>query len=98
MVAVAAGVLVEVLLVVVLGVPEGAGLVRRPHLGDDRRQVVAAQQAGVRRADMPAEGPVQTVIDPETGLPVPVIPVKEGVTAQPVVQPIGKPPGGASGQ
>ena len=49
---------------------------------------VAAQQA--RAGMMPAApmGAVQTVIDPETGVQVPVIPVNEGVTAQPVVQPI----------
>ena len=49
---------------------------------------VAAQQA---RAGVPVAAPmgaVQTVTDPLTGLAVPVIPVREGVTAQPVVQPI----------
>lgn len=54
---------------------------------------VAAQQA---RAGAPAAlpaGAAQTVPDPVTGLPVPVIPVKEGVTAQPVVQPIAPKPG-----
>jgi hypothetical protein len=50
---------------------------------------VAVQQhrAGLAPA-APAQGASQTVIDPLTGLPVPVIPVREGVTAQPVVQPI----------
>jgi hypothetical protein len=49
---------------------------------------VAVQQ---HRAGLVADqGPAaaQTVIDPETGLPVPVIPVNEGVTSQAVVQPI----------
>jgi len=49
---------------------------------------VAVQQhrAGAVAA---GQGPAaQTVIDPVTGLPVPVIPVNEGVTSQPVVQPI----------
>ena len=40
-------------------------------------------------ADLSAQGvQVQTVIDPETGVAVPVIPVDENVTSQPVVQPI----------
>jgi hypothetical protein len=38
------------------------------------------------------------VIDPVTGLPVPVIPVTEGVTSQPVVQPIGSKPEGTGGK
>jgi hypothetical protein len=53
---------------------------------------VAVQQA---RAGVIETGPapLQTVIDPETGLPVPVIPVNVEVLAQPVVQPIAPPPG-----
>ncbi len=53
---------------------------------------VAAQQA---RAGVPVAAPtgaVQTVTDPLTGVPVPIIPVREGVTAQPVVQPIAPKP------
>ena len=41
---------------------------------------------------------MQTVFDPVTGLPVPVIPVKEGVTSQPVVQPLAEQPERKSGQ
>ena len=41
---------------------------------------------------------VQTVIDPQTGVPVPVIPVTEGVISQPVVEPIANTPERASGQ
>lgn len=49
---------------------------------------VAAQKA-LAGVPVPApSGAVQTVADPLTGVPVPVIPVREGVTAQPVVQPI----------
>jgi hypothetical protein len=40
----------------------------------------------------------QTVIDPITGLPVPVIPVNEGVVSQPVVEPIANKPGSPSGK
>ena len=40
-----------------------------------------------RVVDLDTQGnDVQTVIDPETGLAVPVIPVNESVTSQPVVQ------------
>lgn len=56
---------------------------------------VAVQQArasGARVpgvADLTAQGlPVTTVTDPETGVAVPVVPVNENVTSQPVVQPI----------
>jgi hypothetical protein len=59
---------------------------------------VAVQQHRSGFATDPAAGVMQTVFDPVTGLPVPVIPVKEGVTSQPVVQPIGPGTGGASGQ
>jgi hypothetical protein len=59
---------------------------------------VAVQQARAGAVTAPPTGVVQTVIDPVTGLPVPVIPVKEGVTSQPVVQPIAPGTGGASGQ
>ncbi|WP_086616973.1 hypothetical protein [Erythrobacter tepidarius] len=41
---------------------------------------------------------VQNVIDPVTGQPVPVVPVNEGVTSQPVVQPLAEPPPRKSGQ
>ncbi len=54
---------------------------------------VAVQQARAGRPVAPTQTTGQSVIDPATGLPVPVIPVNEGVTAQPVVQPIApKPP------
>ncbi len=59
---------------------------------------VAVQQARAGIATEPSQTTVQTVIDPETGLPVPVIPVKEGVLSQPVVQPIAPATGGASGK
>lgn len=49
---------------------------------------VAAQQARAGVAVAAPTGAVQTVTDPLTGVPVPIIPVREGVTAQPVVQPI----------
>ena len=59
---------------------------------------VAVQQArasGARVpgvADLTAQGlPVTTVTDPETGVAVPVVPVNENVTSQPVVQPIATP-------
>lgn len=52
---------------------------------------VAVQQA--RASGVPVQGPaVQTVIDPQSGLPVPVIPVNEGVISQPVVEPIASEP------
>jgi hypothetical protein len=53
---------------------------------------VAVQQARAGRVTAPAQPTAQSVIDPQTGLPVPVIPVREGVTAQPVVQPIAPKP------
>jgi hypothetical protein len=55
---------------------------------------VAVQQARAsgtipRLGTLSEQNPnVQTVIDPETGLAVPVVPVNENITAQPVVQPI----------
>ena len=49
-------------------------------------------------APEPGPGAAQSVIDPVTGLPVPVIPVTEGVTSQPVVQPIGSKPEGTGGK
>lgn len=59
---------------------------------------VAVQQHRAGLAPAPAVGAVQTVIDPVTGLPVPVIPVTEGVTSQPVVQPMAPVSGGAKGK
>ncbi|MBI1403489.1 MAG: hypothetical protein GC147_09760 [Porphyrobacter sp.] len=66
---------------------------------------VAVQQARAEGvpvpgvADLNGQGlEVKTVIDPETGLPVPVVPVDERVTSQPVVQPIPSDPGAASGE
>lgn len=59
---------------------------------------VAVQQHRAGIASVPAAPAAQTVIDPVTGLAVPVIPVTEGVTSQPVVQPIGPGTGGASGK
>jgi len=53
---------------------------------------VAAQQARAGASAPVTGGAAQTVTDPLTGVPVPVIPVKEGVTAQPVVQPIAPKP------
>jgi hypothetical protein len=41
---------------------------------------------------------VQAVIDPDTGVAVPVVPVTEGVISQPVVEPIAIRPEGESGQ
>lgn len=41
---------------------------------------------------------VQTVIDPQTGVAVPVIPVTEGVISQPVVEPLPTQPERTSGQ
>jgi hypothetical protein len=65
--------------------------------GESQPGWVAAQQA--RASGMPVQAaPVQTVIDPVTGLPVPVIPVNEDVTSQPVVQPIADPPPRKPGQ
>jgi hypothetical protein len=43
-------------------------------------------------------GDVQTIIDPETGVAVPVIPVNENVTSQPVVQPLAEQPDPEPGQ
>jgi hypothetical protein len=59
---------------------------------------VAVQQARAGRMVEGGAEVVQTVIDPETGLPVPVIPVTEGVTSQPVVQPIAPKTGAAPGK
>jgi hypothetical protein len=56
--------------------------------------VQEARSSGVQVPDMA----VQTVVDPETGVAVPVIPVTEGVTSQPVVQPIPDTPPRTSGQ
>lgn len=53
---------------------------------------VAVQQARAGIATTPTPAVAQTVVDPETGAAVPVIPVREGVTAQPVVQPIAPKP------
>jgi hypothetical protein len=56
---------------------------------------VAVQEARASGAPVPSvtslvsEAPgVQTVIDPETGVAVPVVPVNEGVISQPVLQPL----------
>jgi hypothetical protein len=59
---------------------------------------VAVQQHRAGLAPAPGPGAAQTVIDPQTGLPVPVIPVTEGVTSQPVVQPIAPKPAGTGGK
>jgi hypothetical protein len=61
---------------------------------------VVVQQARASGAPLPNPGnlagqgvEVRTVVDPETGVAVPVVPVNETVTSQPVVQPIAtKPP------
>lgn len=66
---------------------------------------VAVQQA--RASGLPVPGvanltgqgvAVQTVTDPETGVAVPVVPVNENVTSQPVVQPLSEQPPRSSGQ
>ncbi len=49
---------------------------------------VAVQQARAGVIEAAPMGAAQAPTEPGTGVPVPVIPVKEGVTAQPVVQPI----------
>ncbi|MCZ8369924.1 MAG: hypothetical protein O9293_08160 [Porphyrobacter sp.] len=59
---------------------------------------VAVQQHRAGLAADPMSGAKQSVIDPVTGLPVPVIPVNEGVTSQPVVQPIAPATGTAPGK
>ena len=59
---------------------------------------VAAQQARAGAATGSPTGADQGVIDPMTGLPVPVIPVNESVTAQPVIQPIAPKPAAAPGK
>ena len=59
---------------------------------------LAVQQHRAGLAPEPAVGAVQTVIDPVTGLSVPVIPVTEGVTSQPVVQPMPPGSGGSKGK
>lgn len=53
---------------------------------------VAVQQARASGGTIPTVAPAQSVVDPATGVAVPVIPVREGVTAQPVVQPIAPKP------
>jgi hypothetical protein len=58
---------------------------------------VAVQQTRAGRPEA-SISPTQTVIDPVSGLPVPVIPVTEGVTAQPVVQPIAPKPAAKPGK
>lgn len=58
---------------------------------------VAVQQARANGEEVPtytnfaASAGAQTVIDPETGRAVPVIPVQEGFVSQPVVEPIAMP-------
>jgi len=66
---------------------------------------VAVQQARASGVPVPsvvdltAQGvQVQSVTDPETGVAVPVVPVNEGVTSQPVVQPITEDPPRKPGQ
>ncbi|AUX69294.1 hypothetical protein CHX26_07100 [Porphyrobacter sp. HT-58-2] len=59
---------------------------------------VAVQQARAGFAVGSAPGVMQTVLDPETGLPVPVIPVTEGVVSQPVVEPIAAGSGSGSSE
>ncbi|WP_073977200.1 hypothetical protein, partial [Erythrobacter donghaensis] len=59
---------------------------------------VAVQQHRAGLAPESGPGAAQTVIDPETGLQVPVIPVTEGVTSQPVVQPIAPKPVATGGK
>jgi len=58
---------------------------------------VAVQEARRNGIKVP-EVAVRTVIDPETGVAVPVIPVNEGVISQPVVEPIATPPPRQPGQ
>jgi hypothetical protein len=53
------------------------------------QQARASGVPGPNAADLAGQGVnVQTVIDPLTGAAVPVVPVNENVTSQPVVQPI----------
>jgi hypothetical protein len=58
---------------------------------------VAVQQARANGEEIPtvltlaASATTQTVIDPETGSAVPVIPVQEGFVSQPVVEPLAVP-------
>ncbi len=58
---------------------------------------VAVQQARANGEDVPtytslaAAAVSQTVVDPETGAAVPVVPVQEGFVSQPVVEPLAKP-------
>jgi hypothetical protein len=58
---------------------------------------VAVQQARANGEETPtamtlaAGAATQTVIDPETGSAVPVIPVQEGFVSQPVVEPMAQP-------
>lgn len=58
---------------------------------------VVVQEARVNGIPVP-ELAVQTVIDPETGVAVPVIPVNQDVISQPVVQPIAPATGTAPGK
>lgn len=58
---------------------------------------VAVQEARVNGIPVP-EMAARTVIDPETGVAVPVIPVNEGVISQPVVEPIATTPQPKPGQ
>lgn len=58
---------------------------------------VAVQQARASGIPVPTVA-VQTVIDPVTGLPVPVIPVNESVVSQPIIEPIAAQSDPASGK
>lgn len=65
---------------------------------------VAVQQAIANGEEVPtyanfaASAATQSVIDPETGVAVPVVPVDEGFVSQPVVEPIALPAPQASGE
>lgn len=59
---------------------------------------VAVQQARTSDAPVPSGVAAQAVIDPVTGLAVPVIPVTEGVVSQPIIEPIAGQPERASGE
>ncbi|MFN3989845.1 MAG: hypothetical protein ACK4IS_06265 [Erythrobacter sp.] len=58
---------------------------------------VAVQQARANGEEVPtytnfaAAAVTQTVVDPETGVAVPVIPVQEGFVSQPVIEPLAAP-------
>jgi hypothetical protein len=57
------------------------------------QQARASGQPVPSVVDLSAQGvQVTTVADPATGVAVPVVPVNEGVTSQPVVQPLAKDP------